>query len=98
MVKLLAWVTRHSTSESDKRRLERWKRQHAQLIGYVHKDQHELFGQELDEEQDEDIIDDEMLEEVKELSPAEYNLDQIMAESYLDLNQIIDFLRELKKF
>ena len=98
MLKLLAWVTKHSKSESDKRRLERWKRQHAELIGYVQKDQHELFGGEPDEEQDEDIVDDEMLEAVEELSPDEYKVDEILAETYLDLNQIIEFLRELKKF
>ena len=67
-MKLLAWATKHSKSESDKRRLERWKRQHAELIGYVQKDQQELFGEEPDEEQDEDIIDDEMLEAVEEAS------------------------------
>ena len=98
MLKLLTWATKHSKSESDKRRLERWKRQHAELIGYVQKDQQELFGAEPDEEQDEDIIDDEMLEAVEELSPDEYKVDEILAETYLDLNQIIEFLRELEKF
>ena len=98
LLRLLVWVTKHSRTDPDKRRLERWKRQHGELIGYVHKDQHELFGEEFDEEQDEDIIDDEMLEGVEELSPAEYRVDEIMAESYLDLDQIIEFLRELKKF
>ncbi len=98
MVKLLAWVTKHSKSEADKRRLERWKRQEAELIGYVHKDQHELFGEDFDEEQDEDIIDDEMLEDVEELSPEKYRVDEILAETYLDLNQLIEFLRELEKF
>ncbi|MBM3302164.1 MAG: helicase, partial [Deltaproteobacteria bacterium] len=96
LIRLLAWVTKHSKAEADRRRLERWKRQHAEMIGYVHKDQHELF--EDDEEVDEDIIDDEMLEEIKELSPDEYKIGEILNETYLDLDQIIAFLGELKRF
>ena len=96
LIRLLAWTTKHSKTEADKRRLERWKRQHAELIGYVHKDQHELFGD--DEELDEDIISDEMLEEVEELSLDEYKVDEILNETYLDLDQIIEFLKELKRF
>jgi superfamily II DNA/RNA helicase len=98
MIRLLAWVTKHSTSDADKHRLERWKRLHAQLIGYVHKDQHELFEDESEVEQDEDIIDDEMLAEIEELSPDEYKVDEILDETYLDLDQIMEFLNELKRF
>ena len=96
MIKLLAWVTKHSRTDAERRRLERWKTQHGDLIGYVHKDQHELFEE--DEELDEDIIDDEMLEEIEELSPDEYKIDEILAETYLDLDQIVEFLKELERF
>jgi Asp-tRNA(Asn)/Glu-tRNA(Gln) amidotransferase C subunit len=98
MVKLLAWATKNSKSQSEKSRLERWKTRHADLIGYVHKDQHEITGEEYDEEQDEDIIDEEMLEDVEDLSRDEYKVDEILAETYSDLDQIIEFLKELKKF
>jgi hypothetical protein len=96
LIRLLAWVTKHSKTDADQRRLERWKRQHAELIGYVHKDQHELFEDEA--EVDEDIIDDELLEEVEELSPDDYKIGEILNETYLDLDQIVEFLRELKRF
>ena len=98
LVKLLAWVTKHSKTESDKRRLHRWKRQHAEMIGYVQKDQRELLGGERDEEQDDDMIDEEMLESIEELSPDEYKVDEILNETYLDMDQIVAFLRELKRF
>lgn len=98
MIKLLTWVTKHSKIEADKRRLDRWKRQHAELINFVQKDQHELLGADLNEEQDEDIIDEEMLEKIEELSPDEYKVDEIINETYLDLDQIVEFLKELKRF
>lgn len=94
MIKLLAWVTKHSKTDADKRRLDRWKRQHVELIAFIHEDQHELSGEELDE----DIIEEEMLEETDPLSSDEYKIDEILNETYLDLDQIIEFLRELKRF
>lgn len=96
LIKLLAWITKHSMTESDKGILERWKRQNADLIGYVHKDQQELFGEDGDEV-DEDIVSEEMLEEIEELSRDDYKVNEIINETYLDLNQIMEFLKELEK-
>lgn len=98
LIKLLAWATKHSQTDAAKRRLERWKRQHADTIGYVHRDQHELFGEEFDEEENEDLIEPEMLEEVEELPRDLYRVDEILDETFLDLDQVVAFLDELKKF
>jgi hypothetical protein len=98
MLKLLAWITKHSKTEADKRRLERWMRQNDDLIGFVQKDQRELFGVISEEEADEDVISEELLEKIDELSPEEYKVGEIVGESYLDLDQIVDFLNELKRF
>ncbi len=98
MLKLLTWATKHSVSESEKNRLERWQRQHADLLGYVHEHQLEFFGEEPAEEADEDIVSDEMLEGVEALSRDEYKVEEILAETFLDLDQIAEFLGELGKF
>lgn len=98
LVTLLAWVTRHSKSDSSKRRLERWKGQHEDVLDHVHRDRHELLGDELDEDAEEDIIDAEMLEDIDELSPDDYKVDEILDETYLDLDQLSAFLKELKQF
>ncbi len=97
LLKFLAWVEKHSTSDAAKRRLELWRAQNTEIIGYVQGHQNEMYGDEK-EEIDEDVITDEMLEEIKELSPDEYRVDEILNETYLDLNQIVRFLLELKKF
>ena len=98
MIKLLAWVIKHSKTDSEKNRLERWKKRNALIIEYVQKDQRELAGEDFEEEDSEDIIDEEMLEDIEELSRDEYKVDEILAEAYSDLEQIVDFLKELKKF
>src|SRR5581483_290188 len=46
----------------------------------------------------EDLVTDEMLDDVEELPRNEYKVEEILAETFLDLDQIVEFLDELKKF
>lgn len=99
LLKLLTFATKNSKTDAEKRILDRWKAQHAELIGYVHQHQLELFGEEDEEKaEDEDIITDEMLEAVEELSRDEYKVDEMLDETILDMDQIAEFLKELQKF
>lgn len=98
LLKLLAWVTRHSETDHEKSVLDRWKWQHSDIIGYVHEHQHGLFKLHETEELEEDLITDEMLEDVDYLPRDQYKVDEILTDTYLDLNQICEFLDELKKF
>jgi len=93
LVKLLAWVTRHSDTPAELRRLDRWRRQNEDLLAEVHAAQHELVG----EEPDDDIIDQELLDEIETLSVTEYQVDEILDETFLDLDELVRFLTELKK-
>jgi superfamily II DNA or RNA helicase len=97
LLKLLAWVTKNSQADGEAKRLDRWKQQHAELIKRVQEHQQEFSGQEI-EELDDDIITDEMLEDIEELSRKDYKVEEILAETFLDLDQIAQFLDELKKF
>lgn len=101
--KLLAFVARHSRTPREKARFERWKAIHSERLGYIRKDQPGLFVEQLDlgelpdQESFDDLITDEMLEDVEELSPDEYKVGEILDETYLDLDQIVEFLDELRK-
>lgn len=97
LLKFLAWVEKHSISDAAKRRLNRWKAQNTEIIGYIQQHQMEMYGEE-GEEPDEEVITEEMLEEIEELSFDEYNVDEMLDETYLDLDQTVRFLAELKKF
>ncbi len=97
LLKLLAFVTKHSESDSEKKRLQRWKDQHSELIGSVQSHQLELFG-DADEEPEEDLITEEMLEQIEGLSRDQYKVEEILAETFLDLHQVADFLEELGRF
>jgi superfamily II DNA or RNA helicase len=97
LLKLLAFVQAHSETDSEKDRLDRWLRRHADITGYVREHQRELFGDDVDEA-DEDLIPEEMLDEVQVLSRADYAVEEMLAETYSDLDQIVEFLKELRKF
>ena len=98
LLKLLAWAEKHSETTAEKRRLERWKQQNSELIGYVHDRQLVLFGDEDEEDDEEDLITEEMLEAVEQLDRKQYNVEDILADTFLDLDEVVKFLAELKKF
>ncbi|MGD0291838.1 MAG: helicase-related protein [Candidatus Binataceae bacterium] len=98
MRKLLAFLEVHSETSAEKNRLERWKHQNAEVLNYVAHRQSELWKDADDEDQDEDIIPQEFLESVTKLSRDEYEVVEMLQETFLDLDQIVSFLEEAKKF
>ncbi len=100
MRKLIAFLTKHSESDAEKLRLSRWIAQNSEILNYASERQLELWGnQELEElEQEEDVISEELLNSVEQLNRSEYRVDEIIEKTYLDLNQVVKFLNETKKF
>ena len=96
--KLLAFVEVHSETDSEKKRFERWKAQNAQILGYAESRQRELWGQDDDDYKDEDIVPQEMLDAVEHLDRKEFDVVEMMSETFLDLGQIVSFLEEVRKF
>lgn len=96
--KLLAFLEVHSETEAEKKRLERWKVQNADILGYAKQHQCDLWGEYGDEAEDEDIVPQEMLDAVVRLDRTEYEVEEMMSETFLDLDQIVHFLEEARKF
>jgi superfamily II DNA or RNA helicase len=96
--KLLAFITVHTESDAEKKRLDRWTRQNAAVLDYVHQRQLELWGDDEDDDADDDIVPEELLAQVTRLDPKEYKVGEILDETYLDLDQIIRFITETRKF
>lgn len=104
LAKLLAFVEVNG-SDAEKSRLERWKAQKAERVGFIRTDQPDLFQTQgdLGEAEDDDesfdnLINDDLLNLTAKLARDEYKVDEIINETFLDLDQIVDFLDELKKF
>lgn len=103
-VSLLAWVERNAETPSDESVLERWKNQHSDLIERLEADKQQRkrdgYGDTDDEEDDDDVplISEAELEYIEKLPRDEYRVEDILSETYLDLQQLETFLQELYKF
>ncbi len=98
-IKLLTWVARHSETADEKKMLEDWKGKYQGIISYVREAKDKYWDFENQEsEADEDMITEEMLDEVELLDRKKYKVEDIIKDTYSDLDQLIEFMHELKKF
>jgi superfamily II DNA or RNA helicase len=94
-LKLLAFVESHVDGAAEKRRLKRWKDQHDDLITTVvarYRDEDVD-----DEDPPDDVVPAEFMESVVDLHRDLYRVEEIIDETFLDLDQIIEFLKECQK-
>ena len=100
LFKVMAFVQVNSTTKHELAAFDRWKIHQSELLGDEKKRQNELFGNDAGEEaeQDDDIISEEMLEAAEVLDRDKFEVPQILSESFQDLNQIAEFLNELRQF
>jgi superfamily II DNA or RNA helicase len=96
--KLLAFVEVHNDTDAEKNRFERWKKQNADILGYATARQLELWGNTEDEIEDEDVVPQELIDAVERLDRENYNVAEMISETMLDLDQIVQFLKEVRKF
>ncbi len=98
-IKLLTWIKAHSETPEEKQTLSTWEKNNVELIRYVHDAQHKYWDFE-DEEHlpEEDLVTKDMLDQVEPLNRQEYKVEDIVRDTYLDLNQMTEFIKELKKF
>ena len=96
--KLLAFLEVHSESTTEQRKLERWKGANAETLGYARAHQLELWGEGSDDFEEDDVVPQEMLDAVVRLDRNEYDVSAMMAETYRDLDQLVHFIAEARKF
>ncbi|MYC41640.1 MAG: helicase [Acidimicrobiaceae bacterium] len=92
--KLLAFAVVHCEPGAEKDRLDLWKRQHAEVIGYRPEVQLEfdLEGTDTeDNDADEDVVPQELLEAVSDLDRADYDVAAILEKTFEDLDEIVRF-------
>lgn len=96
--KLLAFVEVHAATQAEKGKLEHWKSENAETLGYVRQRRLDLWDDDEDESDDEDIVPQELLDDVEKLERGDYDVSAMLAETYHDLNQLMHFLGEARKF
>ena len=83
---------------AEKKKLEHWKSETAEILGYARSRQLEFWGQDGDESEDDDIVPPEMLDAVKQLDREQYDVPAMITETFRDLNQLAHFTAEARKF
>lgn len=105
LAKLLAFIEKNG-NDSEISRLTRWKAQKAERMGFIQiglqpdlfNPQGDLGEAEEDDENFDNLVSDDLLNLTLKLEREEFKVDEIINETFLDLDQIVDFLDELKKF
>ena len=92
MQKLLAWITVHSQSDHDHRRLERWKIKHGALIN--HNQSHNMnSGRTMPTRtRSRNSSVRTILAAVEQLDADLYKVDEIIDDTFDDLDQLAEFL------
>lgn len=97
--KLLAFVDVNSETPAERKRYERWLDQHKEMMSQARARQLTLWDDDEEpEEENEDIVPPELLEKATRLPRGEYDVPEILAETYLDLDQIASLLDESRSF
>ena len=98
LLKVMAFVQVNSTTKHEAANFERWRIRNADMLGHVNTRQKEIFNIEEDDEAEEDVIPEEILEAVELLDRNLYEVPQILSDSLQDLDQLAEFLNELRQF
>jgi SNF2 family DNA or RNA helicase len=98
LLKVMAFVQVNSTTKKEIENFERWRIRNADMLGHVDTRQKELFDPEVDDDADEDIIPEELLDAASKLDRDLFDVPQILSESLQDLDQLAEFLNELRQF
>ena len=101
--KLLDFLKDHSETIDEKNRLNRWIAQNADVLEYIKVRKLDVWSEIDDEEEfvedadDEDIVPSEMHDTIV-LDRNKFNVEDMISETFLDLNQIVKFLDEARRF
>lgn len=97
LLKFIAFVEVNNSSKREQERLEKWRTRNAELLSHIHARRKELDEDESSEETEE-TLGDEFLDHFEPLDRKIYRVDEIFDDTFDDLETLVDFLEELKKF
>ena len=94
--KLLAFLEKHCETAHERSLLDRWVAQHESVLNYSRQKQMELWGD--TEDDDPELFPEELLEQWEKLDRKKFDVAKIINVTLLDLNELVQFLNETRKF
>ncbi|MDZ4724440.1 MAG: helicase-related protein [candidate division Zixibacteria bacterium] len=104
MQKLLAFQSHFSTTKSQKSQLKKWNQINEEILTYANGMRKYFATRPLDDDEDDDFISSDLVESFKEyeidnnISRSSHRVEDMITATQIDLDQIVEFLRETKKF
>lgn len=97
LLKLLAFLRKNIDHDNaaEVKHLEKWEAQNEELLAHVKARGGELQAEEAAEENE---LGDEFAEDFEPLPRDSYKVEEIFAETYSDLETVVDFLEEMQRF
>jgi SNF2 family DNA or RNA helicase len=96
LLKLLAFVKVNVHTDHELNRFDKWKRRNDEILRHVEARRVELSEEDQSEEGAE--LADEYADHFTPLERAHYKLDEILDDTFEDMETLVDFLDELKRF
>ena len=96
LLKLIAFLVKNIDSNKgiEVARLEKWEARNEDLIRHIKSRREELHEYDFNEEND---FGSEFLDDFEPISRKDYDVDEILDETYSDLETIVDFLEEIQR-
>ena len=97
MLKLLAFVKVNTATASEQAQFGKWQKRHEELLEHIRARRQELSDEE-DAEENDDELADEFAGHFTALARDNFKMDEIFADTYGDLDTLVQFMEELKGF
>ena len=95
MLKLLAFIKVNSETEHERKQFEKWKIRNSELLEHIEARKSEFREDDESEEEDSELA-DEFADHFPPLERDNYKMAEIFADTYDDMDTIVDFLDELR--
>lgn len=93
--KMVAWLDVNAESGNESAIVAGWKADNSDILEF--RDQYDIFDVDVNDMED-DLYPSELRDEVQILSKDEFDIERIVQDTIIDLNQLVEFLNELRKF
>ncbi len=99
MLKLLAFVKVNSETSGEQRTFEKWQTRHEELLKHIRRNAgRKSCADDEAEEGDDELADEFSPATLRRCLADNYKMDEIFADTYGDLDTLVQFLGELKGF
>jgi superfamily II DNA or RNA helicase len=97
MLKMLAFIKVNSATANEHSQFEKWQKRHEELLTHI-RDRRQELNDDDDAEENDDELADEFASHFTPLARDNFKMDEIFADTYGDLDTLVQFMEELKQF